>query len=266
MSAKPPPKKPSKAAAAEAAALIGKLRDPNSGAGADLVRLEVDYRAGVLTIREIGLKHGMSHVMVLKHARAANPPWERDLKSRIKAKADDIVNKITANSEASARGEITVPVTETLAGNRPVVTEQDEAEVVQVNAMAQAQVRLRHRDAIKRFRVLALRLLCEIEAQTELVPHFGTLREKLDQALRANPEDVSALLARSDVEALLSTPTRVKPLKDLAEVLRTLIALEREAFGIAAIKADEEPPKPPPSATADPREAYQWMAAQKSST
>ena len=43
----------------------------------DWERIELDYRAGVLTLREISDKHAVSHVTI--HKRAKRDEWSRDL-------------------------------------------------------------------------------------------------------------------------------------------------------------------------------------------
>lgn len=51
----------------------------------DWEKIEVDYRAGVKTLREIAEEHGITHAYVKKRAKCDG--WERDLTAKIKAKA-----------------------------------------------------------------------------------------------------------------------------------------------------------------------------------
>lgn len=52
----------------------------------DWERIEIDFRAGVLSTREIAQAHGISHTAINKRAKAYG--WDRDLSAKIKAKAD----------------------------------------------------------------------------------------------------------------------------------------------------------------------------------
>lgn len=230
--------------------------------GPDLARLESDYRAGILTTREIGAKHGMSHVMVLKHAKAGE--WQRDLKARIKAKADTIVTQIVANAEAREQAKaqgLPEPVTKSLevtktAGNR--LTPEEEEVVVTGAAMANAYVRIKHQTVIKRFQTLAVSMLAELEAASANVPELHGLAELLVSPDRNGNDKLNEIY-----RSIIAMPGRTKTMKDLADVLKTLIGLEREAHGIASVKENEEPPGIQPDISTDPRAAYQWLAGQK---
>ena len=47
----------------------------------DWERIEYDYRAGILSVREISEARGVSHTAVNKKAKQLG--WERDLKAKI---------------------------------------------------------------------------------------------------------------------------------------------------------------------------------------
>ena len=49
----------------------------------DWERVEIDFRAGRMTLREIGAKHGVAHPSILK--RAKRDSWDRDLQGKISA-------------------------------------------------------------------------------------------------------------------------------------------------------------------------------------
>lgn len=53
----------------------------------DWEAVEQDYRAGLLSVASIGLKHKVSTSQIKAKAKAANPPWQRDLSEAIKARA-----------------------------------------------------------------------------------------------------------------------------------------------------------------------------------
>lgn len=64
----------------------------------DWERIEADYRAGFLSVREIAAALGVSHVAIGK--RAKRDGWERDLGAKIKAKAEALVTSRTVRHSA----------------------------------------------------------------------------------------------------------------------------------------------------------------------
>lgn len=171
--------------------------------------IERDYRAGVKSLRQIADEHGISHGAVNK--RAKRDGWERNLSERIQAKADALVSKAAVSTQVS---------TET------VVTERA---IVEANATAIVQVRLAHRQDIQRSRVLTMRLLAELESETN--PTILDALNELGDLMRA--EDKSGQDKLNDLyRKVISLPGRVKSMKDLGDTLRTLVGLERQAFGI----------------------------------
>lgn len=181
----------------------------------DWERVELDYRAGIKTIRQIGHEHGITHGAVLKRARRDG--WTRDLSRRIQEKADALVAKAAVSTL--------------------VTKERLEAErlVVDANAQAVAEVRLQHRKDIGRARRVATSLLSELEEQAG--PENAALLMRLGDALEADAEIGKMAEAYKKV---ISLPTRVKTLKDLGEALRVVVTLEREAFGMDEKDASSE--------------------------
>lgn len=143
----------------------------------DWERIEADYRAGLLSLREIASARGVSNVAI--HKRAKKEGWERDLGKRIQAKADALVSRREA--------ERATP--EAVANDR---------RIVEANAEAIAGVRLSHRSDIARFRALTISMLGDLEGTTG------------------------------------PGAARIDSLKKLSDTLRTLVTLEREAYGLTA--------------------------------
>lgn len=171
----------------------------------DWERIEQLYRAGLLSVREIAATCGVSHTAIQKKAKACS--WERDLKAKIKAKADSLVAKAEVATQ--------------------VATEQLETErgIVDANAKVIADIRMAHRTDIGRSRRLANKLLAELEAMTD---ENGTLRELINQL--ADADGPSALLEVAQKVAGL--PGRSKVMKEISETLKTLITLERQAYDL----------------------------------
>lgn len=175
----------------------------------DWEAIELDYRAGVLTLRQIGEKNGVSHAAISK--RAKRYEWERDLKTKIQAKADALVTRATVTKEVTK---------ETL---------DTEREIVSANGEAIAQVRLAHRKDINRSRNITMSLLEELELQTGA--ETVAMLEQLGDMLR-NEDDRGQDRLNDLYRKVISLPGRAKTMKDLGESLRVMVNLERQAFGL----------------------------------
>lgn len=224
----------SKAAAKEVSA---EVKEKAVRKTSDWERIEIDFRAGVLSVREIGAKHGLSHTAISKRAKAEG--WDRDLNAKVKAKADAMV----AKREVSAM----------------VATEKVETErqIVEATAQVIADVRMGHRNEIRRFRSLAMAMLSELEAETG----DPALFEELGDMLRS--EDDKGRDARNEIyRKVISSAGRIDSLKKLADTLKTLIALEREAYGIAGAPEAGKPHELESGADIAPDEAYKRMLGQ----
>ncbi len=177
----------------------------------DWERIELDYRAGVRSLREIAAEHGISEGAIRK--RAKRDGWVRDLSVKIAAKADDLVRKEVVRNEVRA---------ESLATER---------EVIDANAHAIMRVKLAHRTDIQRTRTVVMMMMAELEASctaetVDLLVSLGELLRNEDEHGRDKLNDL--------YKAIVSLPGRAKTMKDLASSLATLIDKEREAYSIGA--------------------------------
>ena len=177
---------------------------------ADWERIELDYRAGVKTLRQIAEEHGISHVAVNK--RAKKDGWTRDLSAKIQAKADELVTK----------AEVTKSVT--------LETRMTERVVIEEAGQALADVRLAHRSDIHRARRLVNSLLDELEQQTD--PETLVLMQQLGKIMVAPDEKTGRDKLNELYMAIISLPERSKTMKMLAESLQKLVDMERTAFGM----------------------------------
>lgn len=134
---------------------------------ADWERIELDYRAGIKTLRQIAEENGISHVAVNK--RAKKEGWERDLSSKINAKADALVTKAMVTSVVTTEAKIA------------------EKQVVDVAAQAVADIRLAHRKDIHRARKVTNSLLDELEQQTD--PNTLAMLQELGELLRREDDN-----------------------------------------------------------------------------
>jgi hypothetical protein len=189
--------------------------------------LEPHYRAGILTLKEIGTKFEVSDAAIVKHAR--NKKWDRNLLAKIQAKADAKVSAALVSAEVSETKSLTESVR------------------IEIESEVQARIRIEHRSNITRMRAMVNKLLNELEDQTDDKASYQTLRELL-----AEEGDVAAL--GEAFNRAMSLSGRTKTMKDLADTIKTLIAMEREAYGI-----DKEAP-PPALDDIDPLEGARRMA------
>lgn len=181
----------------------------------DWERIEQLYRAGLLSVREIAATCGVSHTAINKRAKAGS--WDRDLKAKIQAKADSLVSKAEVSKEVSTQA---------------VATERG---IVEANAQVIANIRIAHRTDIGRSRRLANKLLDELEGLTDNRDLFDRLGELL------RDEDDKGQDKRNDLYMkVIDLPARTKTMKELAETLKNLIALERQAYDVGAEKQGDD--------------------------
>ena len=183
----------------------------------DWERIEYDYRAGILSVREISEARGVSHTAVNKKAKQLG--WERDLKAKIKAKADALVSKAEVSKEVSSRRVAT------------------EKETVDSNAKLLADVRMGHRRDISRFRSLANKMLDELEGVTD---GQAEIKELIKTLKDGDLEDGEAMSTTLELAARVSSlPSRSKVMKEISDTLKTLITLERDAYDIVTVAKTE---------------------------
>ncbi len=185
-------------------------------------KIELDYRAGVKSIRQIAAENEIAESGIRR--RAKQYEWVRDLSEKIKAKADDIVRKESVRS---------------VVRTKTTISEKD---TIDANANEVASVRLAHRKDIQRSRKIAMSLFDELEMMVgqENVKLLEMLGE-----LMWSPDDKGNDKVNDLYMKIISMPGRVKSMKDLSDTLKTLIALERQAFGL-----DDENNKPVDALTA----------------
>ena len=180
----------------------------------DWERIEADFRAGLLSLREIAAANpGVNHVAIDRRAKKLG--WTRDLGQKIKAKADDLVTRRTVTADVTAK--------------QPV----SEREIIDAGAEAIARVRLSHRTDIGRSRALVMALLAELDVQTGSVDLYRELGE-----LMFKPDDKGVDKLNDLYRKIISLSGRVDNAKKLSEALKNLIGLEREAYGLKSAASE----------------------------
>lgn len=183
----------------------------------------VHFRAGVRSLKDIGGEFDVSDAAIIKHARRQG--WTRDLKGKIQARADAKVSAAMVSAEVSAQTKVTEQLT------------------VEIESTVQARIRLGQRKDIGRARTLAMQLLAELEHQTGSNDLYQQLFELLDDP--AGADDSAAAKERHRkrrevFERALSLGGRTKTMKDLGDTLKTLVGLEREAYGMESTSAGDD--------------------------
>ncbi|MDF7217987.1 hypothetical protein [Proteus mirabilis] len=173
----------------------------------DWEAIESAYRAGVMSIREIASQYEITHQAISK--RAKKEGWERDLKAKVKARAENLVAKREVASLVATEKAIS------------------ERQLIEANAEVIANVRMEHRGDIRRARELTNNLFDELTAECADVPALRKLGE-----LMFSPDDNGRDKLNEIYHSIISLPERVKSAKALSETLKNLVGLERQAYGL----------------------------------
>lgn len=192
------------------------------GKSLDWEAIERDFRAGMLSIREIAKLHDISDTAIRKKAKSGE--WDRDLS----AKVDERVRtKLVRNAVRT---------------NQPQTEEEiiEEAATVKVTI-----VREHHRlisNGIKITELLSEQLIRDAES-----------REDLEQDIEDMTADDKDTRRRNRLMKAVSLGTHSTIAVNLANATKTWIGLERQAFNIADEPA--EIPQTPGTATDDDLDA-----------
>ena len=174
----------------------------------DWTLVEKDYRAGLLSDRQIGEKYGVSHGSVQQQAKKRG--WSRNLIGRSVAKAE----------EKLAREELATK----LASETKVASEK---ELVDSTSDALVEVMRGHRSDSARLRSVVTALLSKVETiinETELFEQIGVLC--------CNPDEKGGDKINELYHKVISLPSQTDTTKKLAETMKILIELERKIFKI----------------------------------
>lgn len=169
--------------------------------------LKPHYCAGVRPLRDIAEQFGCSDAAIIKHAKKEG--WSRDLAGKIQEKADA---KVAAALVAQERAD-------------SPAAKLTEAVRVEVEAEVQARVRVSHRTDINRSKRMVNEAMAYLEALgLPAPPAKGNESQK--QGARAL--------------GLQTLKEHTQVLDKLVGMQRTLVSLEREAYGITQLQEDPE--------------------------
>ncbi|MCB5324523.1 hypothetical protein LH412_21260 [Yersinia intermedia] len=179
----------------------------------DWEAIESAYRAGLMSIREIASQHGITHGAINK--RAKRDGWERDIKAKIKAKADALVSKREVSTQVSTGKALSERI------------------LIEANAEVIANVRMEHRGDIRRAREITNALFDELGAECADIEALRKLGE-----LMLQPDENGRDRLNEVYQSIIALPERVKAVKALSDAMKNLIGLERQAYDIGDDKGD----------------------------
>lgn len=173
----------------------------------DWERVEIDYRAGIKTLRDIADEHGISHGAINK--RAKRDGWVRDLTAKIQAKAAELVSKSAVSKEVSKTMRIL------------------ESEIITANAVNNATIELKQRDDVTFGREVITSLIQELKEQIDNRADLEDLGEMM-----RNPDAYGNDKLNDQYKKVISFGGRVDNAKKLAEANKVQIELERRVYKI----------------------------------
>lgn len=200
----------------------------------DWKKIELDYRAGIKSLRQIASEHGIKSDNTIRK-RAAKYGWQRDLNQTINDVADEIVRKDTVRNQVRSKSVHSEEL-RTIYDERQDFDISEE-ETIEENARAIAQVRIAHRKDIARSRNMVNTLLAEIE-EISLQDVQQNIKQLLDILLDGEQIDFFDSLA---IKKLFSMDSRIKNLKQLTDSLKTVVTLERQAYNMDNVQPIQDP-------------------------
>jgi len=181
---------------------------------ADWEAIEREYRAGQLSVSEIGRQHGVSHTAINK--RAKKEGWIRDLTARVR---EEVSSRLVSDGVSSG----------------------DARETVAAAATRVVELVRSHRGDISRARGVATRLVEELDLATvyrdqiaDEIDAFCDAEGATSEAAKARAEKRRAAMHRA-----VSLSSRAGAMQSLAGAIKTLVQLERQAFNVDATEYDE---------------------------
>lgn len=201
---------------------------------ADWERVERDYRAGILSLREIANSQGITEGAIRKRAKAQG--WERDLSAKVQEK---VRNELVRNEVRAAHQ------------NDP----QTEREIVEHAAATVVQVVRSHRKAISQGQAL-------VELLTKQLIDVAGKREQFEEAIDLECADDESPKRRAMLMKAVSLGTHASVAVNLANATKTWVGLERQAFSIKDESNPDDPQTPADKSDLAPDEAYKRMLGQ----
>lgn len=179
---------------------------PTTKAPTDWEAIEREYRGGQLSEAEIARQHGISRTAIQK--RAKKNGWARDLTEKVR---HEIAARLVAEGLQQPR----------------------EAATIDMAATRGVQIIMGQRTRIGRASEAVAKLLEELHDTSD------NLAEIEDEIHQETADDESGR-RRARMLAAVALPSRASVINNLAQSLKTLIALERQAFNLGDGGGDDD--------------------------
>lgn len=166
----------------------------------DWEAIEREYRAGQLSVSEIGRQHGVSHTAINKKAKAQG--WTRNLAERVR---EEVSARLVSDGVSAANAR----------------------ETVQAAAARGVEVVRQHRQDISAGRSMVALLLGQLH-------DAATSRDAIEEAIYDETRDDDNAQRRNQMLRAVSLPGHAGVIKDLSTAMKNLIGLERQAFSLDA--------------------------------
>ena len=174
--------------------------------------VEKHFRAGILSNVQIAAECGVSEGAIRK--RAKRDGWTKDLKAKIKARAEELVRK------------------ETVRTVRTSLTPASEKQTVEVNAQAAAVVLIAQKGSIRRGHELFKKLMEELEMTSNNRELFEQLGELLDKSSEDDGGQVRQDKLKAIFMKVISLTGRIDSAKKMIETFEKIVRMERLSYGI----------------------------------
>ena len=196
---------------------------PHNRKQVDWERVEAEYRAGQLSVVEIGRQSGVTEGAIRKRAKRDN--WKRDLSGRVREEIRARLVRDNVPEEKQSVGidqsdEGTTDRTLSTIGARTV----SDDETIEVAAARGVAIVREHRADIRTQRNLVRTLVSELQAGCK-----PERQQELEAAIEVEEEDGRR---RAAMLRAVSLPTRAGVMRELATAGKILIELERQAFSL----------------------------------
>lgn len=198
----------------------------------DWETIEGEYRAGILSIRAIASRHGITHKAIQN--RIKREGWQRDLSAKVKAQVKSL---LIAHGVSEVAGD---PHEDKAATER---------EIVDTAAQTVMHVVRNHRRDIAHGRSVVELLFMQLD-------DAASKRAQVQAEIVAETAGDAGQGRRASMFKAVSLPTHASTARDLAQALRHVIVLERQAFSL-----EDQPVEPPdPENTVSKKIAGQIVA------
>jgi len=166
----------------------------------DWEKIELDYRVGIKTLRDIAEEHGITHGAINK--RAKRDAWVRDLTAKIKARADYLVSEREVSRSVSSEKRIL------------------DNQIVEITAAKNAEIITKQSERVDEGLSIVDSMLAELKSQVadkEIYEKLGEIFESQDE------KKLSEIYAK-----VTSFGGRVNNIKTLSDTMKTLTELQRK--------------------------------------